>query len=77
MNIISVIEENFPAIGCYESESNKAFMLLKSILVISRFWARDLGQKHGFYEDFENSRQCMDARFFTAIANNRQAIKNS
>jgi LmbE family N-acetylglucosaminyl deacetylase len=77
VDITSVIEEKVAAIGCYESEMNKAFMQLDAILVLSRFWARELGQKDGYFEAFEISRQCVDASFFTAIANNRQAIQHS
>lgn len=38
--VTSVIEEKVTAIGCYESELNKAFMQLDAILFLSRFWAR-------------------------------------
>ncbi len=69
VDITSVVEEKVAAIGCYESESNKVFMQLDAILVVSRFWARELGQKDGYFEAFEISRQCVDASFFTAIAN--------
>jgi LmbE family N-acetylglucosaminyl deacetylase len=75
VDITSVIEEKVAAIGCYESEMNKAFMQLDAILVLSRFWARELGQKDGYFEAFEISRQCVDASFFTAIAKNHQAAK--
>ena len=78
VNITSVIEEKVAAIGCYESELNKTFMQLDAILVLSRFWARELGQKDGYFEAFEISRQCVDASFFTTIANNNhQSIKQS
>lgn len=79
VDITSVIEEKVAAIGCYESEANKAFMQLDAILIISRFWARELGQKDGYFEAFEISRQWVDASFFAAIANhsNHQAIKQS
>ncbi|WP_414567494.1 hypothetical protein [Nostoc sp. CCY 9925] len=51
-------------------------MQLDAILVLSRFWARELGQKDGYFEAFEISRQWVDASFFTAIANsNYQVIK--
>jgi hypothetical protein len=49
-------------------------MQLDAILVLSRFWARELGQKDGYFEAFEISRQCVDANFFTAIANSRKGI---
>lgn len=75
VNITSVIEEKIAAIGCYESEANKAFMQLDAILILSRFWARELGQKDGYFEAFEISRQWVDASFFSAIANsNKQLI---
>ena len=79
VDITSVIEEKVAAIGCYESELNKAFMQLDAILVLSRFWARELGQKDGYFEAFEISRQWVDASFFTAIANNsnQQVVKQS
>ncbi len=76
VDITSVIEEKIAAIGCYESELNKAFMQLDAILVLSRFWARELGQKDGYFEAFEISRQWVDASFFAAIANsNKQMVK--
>ncbi|WP_445633030.1 PIG-L deacetylase family protein [Nostoc sp. DSM 114161] len=76
VDITSVIEEKIAAIGCYESEANKAFMQLDAILILSRFWARELGQKDGYFEAFEISRQWVDASFFSAIANiNKQVIK--
>lgn len=73
VDITSVIEEKIAAIGCYESEQEKTFMQLDAIIVLSRFWARELGQKDGYFEAFEISRQCVDAGFFTALAsiNNR------
>ncbi|MEH2284553.1 MAG: hypothetical protein V7K90_25060 [Nostoc sp.] len=54
-------------------------MQLDAILVLSRFWARELGQKDGYFEAFEISRQWVDASFFTAIANNsnQQVVKKS
>jgi LmbE family N-acetylglucosaminyl deacetylase len=76
VDITSVIEEKVAAINCYESELNKAFMQLDAILVLSRFWARELGQKDGYFEAFEIFRQWVDASFFTAIADsNKQVIK--
>jgi N-acetylglucosamine malate deacetylase 1 len=76
VDITSVIEEKIAAINCYESELNKAFMQLDAILVLSRFWARELGQKDGYFEAFEIFRQWVDASFFTAIADsNKQVIK--
>ncbi|BAY79881.1 LmbE family protein (plasmid) [Nostoc linckia NIES-25] len=76
VDITSVIEEKIAAIGCYESEANKAFMQLDAILILSRFWARELGQKDGYFEAFEISRQWVDASFFSAMANsNKQVIK--
>ncbi|QLE56445.1 PIG-L deacetylase family protein [Nostoc sp. TCL26-01] len=72
VDITSVIEEKIAAIGCYESESNKAFMQLDAILVLSRFWARELGQRNGYFEAFEISRQWVDAGFFAAIANSNK-----
>ncbi|MCF2151179.1 PIG-L family deacetylase [Desmonostoc muscorum LEGE 12446] len=76
VDITSVIQEKVAAIGCYESEANKAFMQLDAILILSRFWARELGHKDGYFEAFEISRQWVDASFFTAIANsNKQVIK--
>lgn len=64
VDITSVIEEKVAAIDSYESEQEKSFMQLDAILVLSRFWARELGQKHGYYEAFEISRHCVDASFF-------------
>ena len=76
VDITSVIEEKIAAIGCYESEQSKAFMQLDAILVLSRFWARELGQKDGYFEAFEISRQWVDASFFAALANNNyQAVQ--
>jgi LmbE family N-acetylglucosaminyl deacetylase len=74
VDITSVIEEKIAAIGCYESEQSKAFMQLDAILVLSRFWARELGQKDGYFEAFEISRQCVDASFFTAMVNNKKLV---
>ncbi|MDF5723748.1 MAG: PIG-L family deacetylase [Rhizonema sp. PD37] len=72
VDITTVIEEKIAAIGCYESEQSKAFMQLDAILVLSRFWARELGQKDGYFEAFEISRQCVDASFFTAMVNSKK-----
>ncbi|WP_244918173.1 PIG-L deacetylase family protein [Nostoc linckia] len=77
VDITSVIEEKIAAIGCYESEAKKAFMQLDAILVLSRFWARELGQKNGYFEAFEISRQWVDASFFSAIANSNKQINIS
>ncbi|WGV24414.1 PIG-L deacetylase family protein [Halotia branconii] len=77
VDITSVIEEKIAAIGCYESETNKTFMQLDAILVLSRFWARELGQKEGYFEAFEISRQWVDASFFTALAQSKNKLKNS
>jgi LmbE family N-acetylglucosaminyl deacetylase len=74
VDITSVIEEKVAAIGCYESELSKAFMQLDAILVLSRFWARELGQKDGYFEAFEISRQWVDASFFAAIANSKKQV---
>lgn len=74
VDITSVIEEKIAAIGCYESEQSKAFMQLDAILVLSRFWARELGQKDGYFEAFEISRHCVDSSFFTAIANSQKLV---
>lgn len=71
VDITSVIEEKIAAIGCYESEEAKTFMQLDAILVLSRFWARELGQKDGYFEAFEISRQWVDASFFAALANSK------
>lgn len=68
VDITSVIEEKIAAIGCYESEETKTFMQLDAILILSRFWARELGQKDGYFEAFEISRQWVDASFFTVLA---------
>lgn len=76
VDISSVIEEKIAAIGCYESEESKAFMQLDAILVLSRFWARELGQKDGYFEAFEISRQCVNANFFTALASSRNKVLN-
>jgi LmbE family N-acetylglucosaminyl deacetylase len=76
VDITSVIEEKVAAIGCYESEMTKAFMQLDAILILSRFWARELGQKDGYFEAFEISRQWVNANFFTALGNsNYQQLK--
>lgn len=73
VDITSVIEEKIAAIGCYDSEQAKTFMQLDAILVLSRFWTRELGQKDGYFEAFEIARQCVDAGFFfnLAISNER------
>ncbi|BAZ14769.1 LmbE family protein [Calothrix sp. NIES-4071] len=76
VDITSVIEEKIAAIGCYESEQSKAFMQLDAILVLSRFWARELGQKDGYFEAFEISRQCVDASYFTALSNSKKLVLN-
>lgn len=44
------LEEKVAAIGCYESELNKVFMQLDSVLIMSRFWSRELGQKGAYFE---------------------------
>jgi N-acetylglucosamine malate deacetylase 1 len=67
VDITSVIKEKVEAIGCYNSESAKAFMQLDAILVLSRFWARELGQQDGYFEAFQIFRQCVDANFFVAL----------
>ncbi len=79
VDITSVIEEKVAAIDSYESEQEKSFMQLDAILVLSRFWARELGQKHGYYEAFEISRHCVDASFFSAIksSNKKLALSSS
>ncbi|MBE9207782.1 PIG-L family deacetylase [Nostoc sp. LEGE 06077] len=74
VDITSVIEEKVAAIGCYESENNKAFMQLDAILVLSRFWARELGQKDGYFEAFEIARQWVNANFFSAWANSKKQL---
>ena len=71
VDISSVIEEKIAAIGCYDSEQSKSFMQLDAILVLSRFWARELGQKDGYFEAFEVSRQCVNSRFFKALAKSK------
>ncbi len=71
VDITSVIEEKIAAIDCYESEQEKSFMQLDAILVLSRFWARELGQKDGYFEAFEISRQLVNASFFTALTNSQ------
>jgi N-acetylglucosamine malate deacetylase 1 len=68
VDITTVIKEKVAAIGCYNSESSKAFMQLDAILVLSRFWARELGQQDGYFEAFQIFRQCVDANFFAALA---------
>ncbi len=68
VDITPVIKEKISAIQCYESESEKVFMQLDSILVLARFWARELGQKDGYFEAFQISRQSVDAKFFSALA---------
>ena len=70
VDITPVIKEKIEAIGCYDSESSKSFMQLDAILVLSRFWARELGQQDGYFEAFQIFRQCVDAKFFTALAAN-------
>lgn len=67
VDITSVIKEKIDAIGCYDSESSKAFMQLDAILILSRFWARELGQQDGYFEAFQIFRQCVNSDFFTAI----------
>jgi hypothetical protein len=54
-------------------------MQLDAILILSCLWARELGQKDGYFEAFEISPQWVDASFFAAIANssNHQAIKKN
>lgn len=76
VDITEVIEEKIAAIGCYESESNKAFMQLDAILILSRFWARELGQKDGYFEAFEIARQWVNASFFNALSNSKHYLKN-
>ncbi len=68
VDITSVIEEKIAAIDCYESEQEKAFMQLDAILVLSRFWARELGQKEGYFEAFEISRHLVNGSFFKALS---------
>ncbi|WP_427157788.1 PIG-L deacetylase family protein [Aliinostoc sp. HNIBRCY26] len=76
VDITEVIEEKIAAIGCYESESNKAFMQLDAILVLSRFWARELGQKDGYFEAFEIARQWVNASFFHALSSKKKYSTN-
>jgi N-acetylglucosamine malate deacetylase 1 len=73
VDITPVIEEKIAAIACYESESEKTFMQLDAILNLSRFWARELGQKDGYFEAFQIFRQSVDASFFLALANYQTA----
>ncbi|MBD2778118.1 PIG-L deacetylase family protein [Iningainema tapete] len=77
VDITSVIEEKIAAIGCYESEQEKAFMQLDAILVLSIFWARELGQKDGYFEAFQISRHCVDASFFSALAHLKNPVLSS
>lgn len=58
VDITPVIESKIAAIGCYSSEQTKSFMQLNTLLVISQFWARELGQKDGYYEAFEIDKSC-------------------
>ena len=67
VDITSVIKQKIDAIGCYDSESSKAFMQLDAILVLSRFWARELGQQDGYFEAFQIFRQCVNGDFFSAL----------
>jgi LmbE family N-acetylglucosaminyl deacetylase len=67
VDITSVIEEKVAAILCYESELDKSFMQLDAILILARFWGRELGQKDGYFEAFEVSRQWVKPRFFHAL----------
>ncbi|MCF4966567.1 PIG-L deacetylase family protein [Nostoc sp. CMAA1605] len=76
VDITEVIEEKIAAIGCYESESSKAFMQLDAILVLSRFWARELGQKDGYFEAFEIARQWVNASFFNALSTQKKYLAN-
>ena len=68
VDITPVIKDKIDAIGCYDSESSKSFMQLDAILVLSRFWARELGRQDGYFEAFQIFRQCVDAKFFNALA---------
>ncbi|AFY72473.1 putative LmbE-like protein [Synechococcus sp. PCC 7502] len=69
VDISSVIQTKIAAIQCYESETNKSFMKLESIINLSRFWAREVGHfEGGYFEAFQIDRQCVAQDFFkTAI----------
>ncbi len=67
VDITPVIKEKIAAIRCYESEGEKMFMQLDSILVLARFWARELGQKEGYFEAFQICRQTVEAGFFRTV----------
>jgi LmbE family N-acetylglucosaminyl deacetylase len=75
VDITSVIDEKIAAINCYESEYEKTFMQLDAILVLSRFWARELGQKDGYFEAFEISRQWVNASFFSVLTHSKNNIR--
>jgi LmbE family N-acetylglucosaminyl deacetylase len=73
VDISEIIQEKIAAIDSYESEQDKAFMQLDAILVLSRFWARELGQKDGYFEAFEIFRHWVDASFFQGWANSKRS----
>jgi LmbE family N-acetylglucosaminyl deacetylase len=67
VDITPVIKEKIEAIRCYESESEKTFMQLDAILVLSRFWARELGRQSGYFEAFQIFRHSVGGEFFRAL----------
>ncbi len=68
VDISEVIEEKIAAINRYESEQEKTFMQLDAILVLARFWARELGQRDGYFEAFQIERHCVNGSFFRALS---------
>lgn len=76
VDITPVIKEKINAIRCYESEGEKMFMQLDSILVLARFWARELGQQEGYFEAFEICRQSVGASFFGPVKTESNSTQN-
>ncbi len=77
VDISSTIDQKVATVGSYDSESDKTFLQLDSILVSSRLWARELGYKDGYFEAFHLSRHCTDISFFNAWANIKTVNKES
>ncbi|MBW4522359.1 MAG: hypothetical protein KME16_22115 [Scytolyngbya sp. HA4215-MV1] len=50
-------------------------MQLDAILILSRFWARELGQQDGYFEAFQIFRQSVNADFFAALSSNLNSKK--
>jgi len=62
---------NFYAFEESNFSTQAAINVLDAILVLPRFWARELGHKDGYFEVFEISRQCVGDNLFKALAQSK------